>query len=310
MIEPGEVQLPPLGPTDVLVSNRAIGVNFIDVYLRSGLYPVPQLPMLLGVEGAGVVEGVGSDVESVSPGDRVAYAGPPIGSYAAARVLPQARLIGIPDPVSFETAAAAMLRGLTAHMLLTRVRATAAGDWILVHAGAGGLGQMLTRWAVGLGARVIATVGGPEKQALAQAAGADHVLLHGDPDLAVKVREITGGLGVDAAYDGIGGDMLLRTLDCVRPFGLVASTGQAAGPIPNLPLEALGPRKALTLSRPSVMLYASDADRYRAGGAELMARLAEGLPVAIGARYPLAQARDAHEALEQGRTTGSVILIP
>ena len=304
-----DLELPPLGASDVLVRNVAVGVNFIDIYLRRGLYPLPRLPAVLGVEGAGVVEAVGSAVAGLKAGDRVAYAGPPVGSYMAKRVLPAARLIKVPDAVDPETAAGAMLRGLTAHMLLKQVRATTPGDWLLVHAGAGGLGQILTGWARDLGARVIATVGSDEKVALARDAGADEVLLHTDPDLAGKVRELSQG-GVHAAYDGLGGSMLQTTFDCVRPFGLAVSLGQAAGPIPPLSVEDLGPRRSIALARPSVMAYAADTERYRLAAGEVIARLEGGRPLRTAARYPLADASRAHADLEGGRTTGSVLLLP
>lgn len=303
-----EVDPAPLGPNEVRVRNVAAGVNFIDIYLRRGLYPIPHLPFVLGVEGAGVVDAVGAHVTMVGVGDRVAYAGPPVGSYATARALPEARLIRVPDNVALETAAGSLLRGLTAYMLLHTVRPLAAGDWVLVHAGAGGLGQMLTRWARSLGARVVASVGSPAKVALAAAAGAEHVLLHPDPDFADQVKAVTGGAGVDVAYDGLGGAMLRRTFDCVRPFGMVVSLGEAAGPIPALRVEELGPGRSLSLARPSVMAYAADTTRYRAAAEQVLMRLADGLPVEIGARYALDDVAQAHRDLEAGRTTGSIIL--
>lgn len=305
-----EVDLPAPGEREVRVAQHAIGVNFIDVYLRSGLYPAPQSPLVLGVEGSGIVEAVGPRVTKVKVGDRVAYAGPPVGSYCAARVIHEDRLMRLPDAVSFETAAGGLLRGLTAHMLLCSLRLTQAGDWLLVHAGAGGLGQLMTRWAVRLGARVIATVGTPGKAAIARQAGAREVLSHRDPEMARKVREITGGAGVAAAYDGIGGETFARTLECVAPFGLVASVGQAGGPVPDLPLEALGPRRSLVLARPSVMLYAAATQRYRPAAEEVLGLFADGLPVDIGAERPLEEAAAMHRDLETGGTIGSLILRP
>ena len=298
----------PLRAHEVRVRTAAAGVNFIDLYLRRGLYPTPHFPFVLGVEGAGVVEDVGPDVTMVEIGDPVAYAGPPVGSYATARVLSEARLIRVPDGVELEAAAGGLLRGLTAHMLLHAVRPLAAGDWVLVHAGAGGLGQMLIRWARSLGARVVASVGSPAKVALAAAAGAEHVLLHPDPDLAEQVKAVTGGAGVDVAYDGLGGTMLRKTFDCVRPFGTVVSLGEAAGPIPAVRVEELGPGRSLSPARPSVMAYAADTARYRAAAQQVLARLQQGLPVEIGARYSLNDVAQAHRDLEAGRTTGSIIL--
>lgn len=309
VLRPGEIDLPPLGPSDVRLRQAAIGVNFLDVYLRKGVYPLPAFPAVLGVEGAGVVDAVGEAVEHLRPGDRVAYGGPPLGGYAAERVMPAARLAPLPQAVGFETAAAGLFLGLTAHMLLFRVWRTEPGDWILVHAGAGGLGQVLTRWARDLGAHVIATVGSEAKIAAAQAAGAEHVLLHGDPDLAGQVRALSGG-GVQAACDGIGGSLLRTTLDCVRPFGIAASLGQAAGPIPDVSVEELGPRRAISLARPSVMAYAANPAVYAPAAAAVLARLAQGAPVQIAGAYPLAEAARAHADLEGGRTVGSVLLTP
>ena len=298
------------GPGELLVRQAAAGVNFIDIYQRSGLYPLPRWPAVLGVEGAGVVEAVGAGVSGFRPGDRIAYAGLPVGGYASERVLPAGRAVPLPDGVPDRVAAASMLRGLTAHMLLRRTYPVRAGDVLLVQAAAGGLGQILTRWAKQLGASVIATVGSDAKVAVAQEAGADHVLLHRDADLAEQVRALTDGKGVHFAYDGIGGDMLRRTLACVRPFGMAASLGQAGGPIPPLDVAELGPVRPIALSRPSVIAYANEPDTYRAAAAELFAALAAWLRVPVGAEYPLAQAAQAHADLEAGRTTGSVLLIP
>lgn len=306
----GERQAPPPGPGEVLLRQTAIGVNFVDIYHRTGLYPLPAWPAVPGVEGAGRVEAVGEGVSGLQVGDRVATAGLPVGGYAEFRTLPAARLVRLPEAVPDELAAAAMLRGLTAHMLLHRVASIRPGDSVLIHAAAGGLGLILVQWAKRLGAVTIGTVGNADKAALAQAHGLDHAILYRQQDFAAATREVTGGKGVDVAIDGIGGDILARTLDCVRPFGLVASIGQAGGPIPPLAVAELGPRRSLALARPSVFAHAADPQSYAEGCAALFAALADGLRVTIGARYPLAEAARAQAELEAGRTTGSLLLIP
>ena len=308
VLQPLEIEASEPGPGEVRLRQSFAGVNFVDIYFRSGLYPVPGLPAVLGLEGAGTVEAIGRDVVDLQPGDRVAYVGMPLGAYAKVRVLPAARLVRLPAPIGERVAAGSMLRGLTAHMLLHKVYPVTAGDWLLVHAGAGGLGQFVTRWAKRLGARVVATVGSPAKAAVARGAGADEVLLHTDPDWPDKTRRIADGRGVHLAVDGIGGSMLARTLGGVRPFGVAASLGQPAGPIPPVAVEDLGNARSIALARPSVIAYANDPDLYRRGAAELLAVLADGLESPIGAEYGLDEAARAHADLEAGRTTGSVIL--
>ncbi|TCP65597.1 quinone oxidoreductase [Sphingomonas sp. PP-CE-1G-424] len=303
-----EIALPDPGPDEVRIRQTVIGVNFVDIYFRSGLYALPELPAVLGFEGAGVVEAIGSRVTNLAVGDRIAYHGMPLGAYAEVRLLPQHRAVKLPDAVSDRTAGSTMLRGLTAHMLLHKVHAVQPGDWILVHAGAGGLGQLVTRWAKRPGAHVVATVGSQAKVAQSIAAGADEVLLHSDADWVERTRAIAEGKGVHLAIDGIGGSMLGRTLGTVRPFGVVASLGQPAGPIPPVPVENLGFARSIALMRPSSILYADDPDLYQRGAADLMAVLQDGLINPIGAEYSLKNAGEAHAALEAGRTTGSVIL--
>jgi NADPH2:quinone reductase len=307
-LKPVEIATPEPGPGEIRLRQSFAGVNFVDIYYRSGLYPAQSLPAVLGVEGAGTVEAIGQGVATLSVGDRVAYVGAPLGAYAEVRLLPEGRAVKLPDSISDRVAASSMARGLTAQMLLRRVHATKPGDWILVHAGAGGLGQFLTRWAKRLGARVIATVGSERKIAQAKAAGADEVLLHADASWTDEVRRLADGKGVHFAVDGIGGEILARTLSVVRPFGMVASVGQAAGPIPPVPVEDLGPRRSIALMRPSVMGYSSDPELYRSGADELLAVLQDGLTSPIGAEYPLRDAAKAHAALEAGETTGSVVL--
>ena len=230
-------------PGEVRIRQSAIGVNFVDIYFRTGLYPLSTFPAVLGFEGAGTIEAIGPDVVNLRPGDRVAYAGVPMGAYAEVRVLPQSRLVKLPDSIPDRVAGSTMLRGLTAHMLLHEVRAVRPGDWILIHAAAGGLGQLATRWAKRLGAHVIGTVGSEIKIAQAKAAGADEVLLHNQEKWVEQARALSEGRGVHLAVDGIGGAMLAHTLGAVRPFGIVASLGQPAGLArtePWLAIERLG----------------------------------------------------------------------
>jgi NADPH2:quinone reductase len=301
-------EVPDPGPGEVRIRQSTIGVNFIDVYHRTGLYPLPYLPAVLGVEGAGVVQAVGKDVVDLHAGDRVAYAGTPPGGYAEVRNIPRSRVVRLPDDIPDRVAGSTMLRGLTVHMLLRKVHPISEGDFILVHAAAGGLGQMLTRWAKRLGAVVIGTVGSEGKIAIAREGGADVVLLRNASNWPTTVRELADGKGVHLAVDGIGGENLARSLPTVRPFGTVASVGQAGGPIPPLRVEELGPIRSASLSRPSVIAYANDPTLYRPAAEELFAILREGLVNPIGAEYPLREASRAHADLEAGRTTGSVIL--
>ena len=303
-----EVDIPDPGAGHVRIRHSTIGVNFVDIYHRAGLYPLPSLPAVLGVEGAGVVEAVGDGVVDLPPGDRVAYAGTPPGSYAEVRNIPRSRLVRLPDDISERVGGSTMLRGLTVHMLLRKVHPISAGDFVLVHAAAGGLGQMLTRWAKRLGAVVIGTEGSKGKFDIAREAGADTVLLRDASNWPTTVRELSDGKGVHLAVDGIGGDNLARTLATVRPFGTVASVGQAGGPVPPLHVDELGPVRSASLSRPSVIAYANDPALYRRAAEELFAVLGDGLVNPIGAEYPLSEAARAHADLEAGRTTGSVIL--
>lgn len=243
-----EPQLP--GPGEVRIRHEAVGVNFIDIYHRTGLYPI-SLPAVLGVEGAGIVEAVGAGVADIATGDCIAYAGAPVGAYAATRLLPRTRAIRLPNDISLRVAAASMLKGITAHMLLTRTYPVSTGSTILIHAAAGGLGGMLVRWAKHLGARVIGTAGSAEKAHIARMHGADHVIVGRDADIVSEVAVLTCGEGVDFAIDGIGGGMLSKTFACVRPFGTVASIGQAAGPIPPISVDQLGPGRSLSLAQAS-----------------------------------------------------------
>ncbi|MDE1992475.1 MAG: quinone oxidoreductase [Rhizobiaceae bacterium] len=296
------------GPKQVRVRQSISGVNFVDIYVRTGLYPLPPGQTVLGFEGAGVIEAIGADVENLKVGDRVAYVGHPLGSYAEVRILPASRLVRLPDGVSERLAGSSMLRGLTAHMLLFKVHPVQAGEWILVHAAAGGVGQIVTRWAKRLGANVVATVGSEGKAEFAYEAGADAVLLHTSEDWVEEARRIADNRGVHLAIDGIGGAMLSQSLATVRPFGTVASLGQAAGPIPPIQIEELSAPRAVGLCRPSVLTYCNDPEFYRQGAAALLAELEDGLPNPIGMEYALKDASQAHADLQSGRTTGSIIL--
>jgi NADPH2:quinone reductase len=308
-LEVVEVRLPDPGPGEVAIRQTAVGVNFVDVYHRTGLYPLP-LPAVLGVEAAGVVSAVGADSGSLRVGDRVAYAGAPVGAYASERIIPAWRAVPLPAEVSDEAAARALAKGLTVHMLMTRTYPVERGTTVLVHAAAGGLGSMLVRWARRQGARVIGTVGSRSKAGQAREAGCDHVIVGRDADLPSEVGQLTGGQGVDVAYDGLGGTTLLRTLACVRRFGTVASIGQVSGPIPPLHLDDLGPARALSLARPSVMAYMNERETYRRAATEVLKAMAEWFAPAAGNTYPLVDVARAHADLEVGGTTGSLILVP
>ncbi|KZL19881.1 Quinone oxidoreductase 1 [Pseudovibrio axinellae] len=294
-------------PEEVQVRQTTIGVNYVDIYHRKGLYPLPQFAAVLGVEGAGVVVAVGTNVANFHVGQRVAYAATPPGSYAETRNIPQGCLIGVPDDLSNRLVGSSMLRGLTAQMILRRVHSVSAKEFVLVHAGAGGLGQLVSRWATQLGAIVIATVGSERKIAIAKNAGAKAVFLHSDPNWAKKVIEFTGGQGVHLACDGIGGNMLKQTIACIRPFGTLANLGQPAGAVPPLHVEEIG---SIKLSQPSVIAYIKNIADYRLAATDLFSALRSGLINAIGAEYALTDAALAHTELEAGRTTGSTILLP
>lgn len=310
VLSPHDVAPPPPGPGEVRIRHVAIGVDFVDVYFRTGLYRPPALPAGLGVEAAGVVEAVGDGVTAFSPGDRVAHAGLPLGAYASVRNMPAERLVRLPDDVSFETAAAVMLKGITVHMLFERVHRLRPGDTVLVHAATGGVGQLAVAWARAKGARVIGTVGSEAKAEIARAAGVAHVIRRGE-DLVAAVKAATDGRGVDHAIDGIGGTTLAETLAATAPFGVVSSIGQVAGPIPPIAVEDLGPRRSIALARPSVLGHLADPQALAASSAALFAFLREtATAVEIGGRMRLGDAAEAHRALESGRTRGALVLVP
>jgi len=304
------VELPPPASGEVRVRHAAIGLNYIDVYHRTGLYPLP-LPSGIGLEAAGVVEAVGDGVSEVAVGDRVAYAGGPVGAYAEARNLPAHRLLRLPDEIFFDTAAAMMLQGLTAAYLLRRTYRVQPGDAVLIHAAAGGVGLIASQWARALGATVIGTVGSPAKAELARAHGCDHVIDYSREDFAARVREITHGEGVAVVYDGVGKDTFAGSLDCLRPMGMMVSFGNASGPVPPVDLIQLSQKGSLFITRPTLMNYTARREDLVALGDELFAVVGDGrVRIEVNQRYALADAAHAHRDLEARRTTGSTIFLP
>ena len=301
--------LPEPGPGQVRVRHAAIGLNFIDTYQRTGLYPT-TLPAVLGRELAGVVEAVGPEVSGLQPGDRVA-SGTAEGGYAEASVQPARRLVRLPDSVSFETAAAAMLKGMTAEMLVRRLWPVAAGDTVLVHAAAGGVGMLLTQWLAHAGVRVIGTAGSAEKAAAARAHGCEEVILYREEDVAARVRALTGGEGVRVAYDSVGKDTVEASLASLGKRGLFVSYGNSSGPVPPVAPLRLSQAGSLFMTRPTLFDYV-DTPATLAASATALFEVIEGgaVKVEIGQRFALADVRQAHEALEARRTTGATVLIP
>ena len=305
-----DVELPSPGPGEVRMRNHAVGLNFIDTYHRSGLYPVP-LPGGLGQEASGVVEAVGEGVAGFAPGDRVATFGPPIGAYATERNLPASSLFKLPDSVDHETAAAVLLKGLTVEFMVERAAKVQSGWTVLVHAAAGGVGQILVQWLKAVGAEVIGTVGSEAKVAVARAAGADHVLLSRSEDVAARVRAITGGEGVPVVFDGVGAATWAASLAATRRRGLILSYGNASGPVEGVALGALNAHGSLFVTRPKLFDYYVTPEERAAGAARLFAMLDGGqVRAEIGQRFALEDAAAAHRALEAGETTGSTLLLP
>ena len=298
---------PTAGPGQAVVRIAAAGLNFIDTYHRTGLYP-RDLPFVPGMEAAGVVESVGPDVSNLTAGDRVAWCTAP-GAYAEAAAVPAEALIPVPDEVSLGTAAAAALQGLTAQYLVRDTFPLGGGASCLIHAGAGGVGLLLTQVAKRLGATVYATVGSEEKAELSRAAGADHVIVYTREDFAERVREIGGERCLDAVYDGVGRSTLAAGLDLLRPRGVMAAFGNASGPPDPVDPLILG-KASLFLTRPSLFHYARTREELLSRAGELFDWIADGLQVRIGARFPLEQAAAAHRALEGRTTTGKVLIIP
>lgn len=298
------------GAGEVRVRHHAVGLNYIDVYFRTGLYPQP-MPGALGMEGAGVVEAVGEGVSHFAVGDRVAYAGGPPGAYAEVRVMPAKVLVKLPDAISFEQGAAMMLQGLTVHYLLRDSYVVQPGDTVLFHAAAGGVGLLACQWLKALGATVIGTVGSDEKAALAKAHGCDHAIVYTRENFTERVRELTGGKGVPVVYDSIGKDTFEGSIDCLAPRGMMVSYGNASGAVPPVDIGMLGRKGSLKLTRPTVMTYINDRTLLEPMAAELFDMVGSGtLKLQINQRYALADVAQAHRELEARRTTGSTVLLP
>jgi NADPH2:quinone reductase len=304
-----DVPTPEPGPGEALIRHRAVGLNYIDVYFRTGLYKAPSMPLIIGQEGAGTVTAVGDGVTVVKPGDRVAYAGS-IGGYATDRVIAADRLVKLPDAVSFETGAAMMLQGMTAQYLIHRTYQVKPGDKIVVHAAAGGVGLILCQWASHLGATVIGVVSSEEKAAIARAHGATHAVV-GYASLAAEVKKITGGAMVPVVYDSVGKDTWAASLDCLAPLGLMVSYGNASGPVPPFDPGVLGAKGSLYLTRPTLPTYTAKRSDLEAVSNDLFSVVNSGaVKIQVNQTFPLRDAANAHIALEARRTTGSTVLIP
>ncbi|MEM6615477.1 MAG: quinone oxidoreductase [Pseudomonadota bacterium] len=302
-----EVETPTPGEGEILIRHTAIGLNFIDTYFRSGLYPAPSSPFSPGNEGAGVVEAVGTGVTEFSVGDRVAYVGP-IGSYAELRTLPAASAVPIPDDIDDQTAAAIMLKGLTAQYLLRQTYKVQAGDTILFHAASGGVGLIACQWAKSLGARVIGTVGSAEKAELAKAHGCDETILYREEDFVERVKELTDGKGANVAYDAVGKDTFPGSLHCLKPLGMWVSFGQSSGPLPDFNLGLLAQNGSLFATRPSLFNYIAERDRLLEMAKELFDVVVSGtVKIRVDQTYPLRDAAQAHADLEGRKTTGSTV---
>jgi NADPH2:quinone reductase len=301
------------GPGQIRIRHHACGLNFIDVYQRTGLYANP-LPLVLGMEGAGVVEAVGAGVTHLQPGDRAAYASNPPGSYSEARVMPALAVVRLPDDIAFDTAAGMMLKGLTAQYLLKRtlpVEGLQSGDHVLFHAAAGGVGLIACQWAKALGLQLIGTAGGAAKCQLALEHGAAHVIDYRREDFVERVKQITQGRGVKVVYDSVGKDTFEGSLNCLRPFGLLASFGNASGPVPPFAPALLGAKGSLYLTRQTLFTHIATREAVQTMAEELFAVVRSGaVKIRIGQRYALADVAQAHRSLEARDTTGSTVLIP
>ena len=306
-----EVSVGEPGPGDIRIRHKAVGLNFIDVYQRSGLYKLP-MPLQLGMEAAGVVEAVGEGVTHLKAGDRAAYASQPPGSYCALRVMPAKCVCKLPDDISFETGAAMMLKGLTAQYLLRRTQPQGglqAGDFVLFHAAAGGVGLIACQWAKAMGLQLIGTAGSDDKCALAKAQGAAFVINYAKEDFVARVKEITGGKGVKVVYDSVGKDTFIKSLDCLRPFGLLVNFGNASGKVEPLDLGVLAAKGSLYVSRPTLFTHIATRETTQEMADELFAMVSSGkVTIRIDQRFPLAQVQQAHRSLEARQTTGCTIL--
>lgn len=306
-----EVSVGEPGAGEIRIRHKAIGLNYIDVYQRSGMYALP-LPLQLGMEASGVVEAVGEGVTHLKVGDRAAYASQPPGSYCEVRVLPAKCVCKLPDAISFETGAAMMLKGLTAQYLLKRTQpqgGLAAGDFVLFHAAAGGVGLIACQWAKAMGLQLIGTAGSDEKCALAKELGAAFVINYAKEDFVARVKEITGGKGVKAVYDSVGKDTFLKSLDCLRPFGLIANFGNASGKVEPLDINLLAAKGSLYVSRPTLFTHIATRETTQAMADDLFDIVISGkVKIRIDQRYPLAEVQQAHRDLEARKTTGCTIL--
>ncbi|MCG2591973.1 quinone oxidoreductase [Ramlibacter sp. XY19] len=306
-----DVEVGQPGPGQVRIRHKAIGLNFIDVYQRTGLYKLP-MPLTLGMEGSGIVEAVGEGVTHLKAGDRAAYASNPPGSYSEVRVMPATCVCKLPDAISFETGAAMMLKGLTAQYLLKRTLPQGglkAGDHVLFHAAAGGVGLIAVQWAKALGLQLIGTAGSDEKCALAKSLGAAHVINYSKEDFAARVKEITGGKGVKVVYDSVGNDTWDKSLDCLQPFGLMASFGNASGPVPPFAPGILGAKGSLYVTRQTLFTHISTRETTQQMADDLFEAVTSGkVQIRIDQTFPLVQVREAHKALEARKTTGCTIL--
>jgi NADPH2:quinone reductase len=304
-----QVPTPQPGPNEVLIHHEAIGLNYIDVYFRSGLYKT-NLPATLGMEGAGTVVALGDNVTDLAPGDRIAYAGGPIGAYATERVIAADRLVKLPEAIDFKTGAAMMLQGMTAQYLLRRTFRVTKGQTILVHAAAGGVGLILCQWASHIGANVIGVVSTAAKAELAHANGAQHTII-GHANLAADVRRITHGAMVPVVYDSVGKDTFAASIDCLAPLGMMVSYGSASGPVPPVDVSMLGAKGSLFLTRPSLSSYTATHGDLLSVSTDLFDAVMSGaVKIQVNQTFALADAAAAHEALEARRTTGSTVLLP
>ena len=298
------------GPGEVRIAHRACGLNFIDVYQRTGLYPL-ELPHALGMEAAGVIEAVGEGVSHLAPGVRAAYAAAPPGAYAQARVMPAAQVCPLSDEISFEEAAAMMLKGLTVQYLFHRTTPIAAGDTVLFHAAAGGVGLIACQWARSEGINLIGTAGTDEKCALALAHGASHCINYRSDDFVARVRDLTGGRGVDVVMDAVGADTFEGSLDSLKPLGMMISFGNASGPVPPFNVGILGQKGSLKITRPTLFTHIAEHDTCQSMAKQLFGKVASGdVTIRIDQKFGLDEVAEAHRALEARQTTGSTVLMP
>lgn len=306
-----EVEVPDPGPGEVLLRHTAVGLNYIDVYFRTGTYAGPQPPFTPGLEAAGVVEAVGPGVSDLSVGDRVAYASAPMGAYAQHRVMPAERVVRVPESIGDEAAAGMMLKGMTAQYLLRQTYQVQSGQTILIHAAAGGVGLIMCQWARDLGVSVIGTVGSDEKAELAAAHGCTHPVVYTREDFVTRVKEITDGRGLPVVYDSVGKDTMARSLDCLQPRGTMVSFGQSSGKVPPLDITVLSTKGSLYLTRPTIVHYTAKREDLERAASDLFDVVQRGaVKIEVNQTFPLEKAAEAHRALEGRRTTGSTVLLP